>query len=208
MSERIGGKARVFDFDDTIIKRETVTRLSGLVFGKLRPNNLPNLTLSEIARLNLNHKRTDTLIITFKELLSFKTHARRNVFPQVEEEFKISTREGVAIYGNTGRSNKAEWVGMTEETLQRGKVFDYFKDIFYTPDGVRTAVSKAHVIQLLLGKYEEIEFYEDDPRTVKFIALLFPSVKINFIQNKTTGLLVSQKELEQFPNVTRVAAFM
>lgn len=200
-------RARVFDFDDTLIGREAVTRVSGLVMGRIRPHRSPNLTVADISQLNLNHSRVDIPINRLKERISFEFHARRNVYPGVLRAFEKLVADGTDIYGNTGRSHKGRWVDMTGETLHRGRVAEYFKGIFYTPDGVRTAVSKAHALLMLIEHYAEVEFDDDDPRTARFIAELFPNVQVNLVQHKSTGLLISRNELNELPNLRRVAVF-
>lgn len=205
--ERAGARARVFDFDDTLIGRELVTRSLGLVSGKVRPHKLPTLTREKIAQLDINHDRVDGHVVGWKEVISFRVHARRSVLPGVKDELERLADQGVNIYGNTGRSNKADWVDMTDETLYRGRVRDHFKGIFYTPEGTKTAVSKAHGLHLLLEQYDQVEFDDDDPRTARFIATMFPEVQVNLVQYGSTGLLVARHELETFPNLRRVAVF-
>jgi len=205
MANELRKNARVFDFDDTIIRRETVTHLSGLVIGKLRAPHSPIVTSEDIERLDLNHSPVSTLITGLREKTSLRVHALRKVYPGIKKEFEKLTAEGTDIYGNTGRSSKKEWVDMTEDTLQRGGVIDYFKRIFYTPDGTKAIISKAHAIDSLTRQYDQIEYYEDDPRTALFIARLFPHVNVNLVQYGLTGLLASKTELSQFPNLKRVA---
>lgn len=205
MKEQLNPKARVFDFDDTIIGRESITRLSGLVMGKIRPHRPLALTTDDVSQLRLNHGRVAVPISNFRERISFEFHARRNVYPGVVYEFERLAADGIDIYGNTGRSHKGNWVDMTEETLRRGEIDEYFKGVFYTPDGVRTAVSKAHAILKLKKQYKEVEFDDDDPRTARFIAKLFPNVKVNLVQHEFTGLPISRRELEGLPNLRRVA---
>lgn len=205
MKEHLNPKARVFDFDDTIIGREGITRLLGLVVGRIRPHRPLDLTTDDVSQLQLNHGRIAIPISNLKERISFEFHARRNVYSSVAYEFERMVADGTDIYGNTGRSHKGDWVDMTEETLQRGKIAEYFRGVFYTPDGVRTAVSKAHAILKLREQYEEVEFDDDDPRTARFVAKLFPDVKVNLVQHGLTGLLVSRSELDNLPNLRRVA---
>ncbi len=206
-TELIGKKARVFDFDDTLIGREWVTRISGSAIGRIRPHSLPTFSLDDVFLLDLNHGRVPVSISGLKERISFEFHARRNVYPGVKRELEIMAAERVDIYGNTGRSHKREWVDMTEETLRRGGVREYFKGIFYTPDGTRTAVSKAHGIQILTGQYEEVEFDDDDPRTAYFIAQLFPAVRVNLIQHGSTSLFLARRILDDPSNIRRVGVF-
>lgn len=205
MINELGKNARVFDFDDTIIGRETVTCLSGLVMGKLRSCHAHKVTSGDIERLNIDHSPINIPVTGLKEKISLKIHALRKVYPGIREEFERLAATGTDIYGNTGRSHKKEWVNMTEETLRKGKVADYFRGIFYTPDGIRTAISKAHAIDRLTKQYDQVEFDEDDPRTALFIAKLFPHVNVNLIQYGSAGLLVSKTELSQYPNLKRAA---
>lgn len=206
-AELIGKKARVFDFDDTLIGRELITRISGSAIGRIHPHNLPTFSLDDIAQLDLNHGRVPAFISGLKERISFGFHARRSVYPGVRGELEKIAAEGVDIYGNTGRSHKGEWIDMTEETLYRGGVGEYFKGIFYTPDGIRTAVSKAHGIQILTGQYEEVEFDDDNPRTAYFIAQLFPAVRVNLIQHGSTSLFLARRVVDDPSNIRRVGVF-
>ncbi|MBI4079470.1 MAG: hypothetical protein HY429_04220 [Candidatus Levybacteria bacterium] len=160
-----------------------------------------------MSQLNLNHSRVDIPINGLKERISFEFHARRKVYSGVEHEFKKLVAEGTDIYGNTGRSHKGQWVDMTEQTLHRGGVAEYFKEIFYTPDGVITAVSKAHALLKLTELYKDVEFDDDDPRTARFIAKMFPYITVNLVQHGPAGLLVSRSELDELPNLRRVAVF-
>jgi len=205
--ETTGSTARVFDFDDTLLGRERITRLMGLVVGKVRPQHVPHLSAEEITQLNINHGRVEGEVKGRVEKTAFDWHAGRRVYPGVKEELEKLTSEGVDIYGNTGRPNKGAWVDMTHESLDRQGIGTYFRDIAFTPKGIKTAVSKAHRLWELSQQYEQVVMDEDDPRTVRFLATVLPDVQINYIQYGTSGLLVSRRELEAFPNVRRVAVF-
>jgi len=198
-------RVKVFDLDDTLISRGPPARILGLAGGKIRPHRPPNLSSQQIAKLNIGHHKVDGNIHGFFEQLSFSVHAGRSMIPGVRQELERFDKEGFDIYGNTGRSNKAPWVDMTEKTLENGGVKYFFKDIFYTPDGIKTAVSKAHGIHVLLTRYSNLEFYDDDPRTALFIARTFPNIQVNLVQYGTTGLLVARSEMEQVSNLRRIA---
>ena len=201
-------KARVFDLDDTLLEgRETFTRASSLIMSRMLSRNLPNLEIANISGLNLNHSRVDLPINSLKERISFELHARSKVYPGVIDELEKIADSGTDIYGNTGRPHKGDWVDMTEETLRRGGIAEYFRGVFYTPDGIRVAVSKAHAVLGLTERYEQVEFDDDDPRTARFIAQLFPNVKVNLVQHGFTRLLVSRTGLDKLPNLRRVAVF-
>jgi hypothetical protein len=119
--------ARVFDLDDTLIGREAIARGLGLVKGTLRGYSLPNLTREQIAQLDINHDRVEGRVTSIADGVSFTVHSRRNVLPGVKEELERLTGQGADIYGNTGRSNVAPWVDMTEETLRKGGIKDHFR---------------------------------------------------------------------------------
>jgi|SRR3989344_5137105 len=197
-------KARAFDFDDTLIGRQRVTRIGGAVIGKAKPHHLPDLTAEQIAALQLNHNIRSGGIHSPIEAISYFFHSIRSVYPGVKQELE-TLAEGTDIFGNTGRSNKDPWVQMTRQTLRRGEVYDLFRGVFYTPEKTRTAVSKAHVVSILSELYEEVEFDDDDPRTARFIAERYPNIKVNLVQYGSTGLLMSSRELDQVPNLRRVA---
>ena len=208
MKEQLHLKARAFDLDDTlIVGRETFTRASSLIMSRILSHHLPNLEIAHIAGLNLNHSRVNLPINSLKERISFELHARSKVYPGVIDELEKIADSGTDIYGNTGRPHKGDWVDMTEETLRRGGVAEYFRGVFYTPDGIRTAVSKAHAVLELTERYEQVEFDDDDPGTAYFIANLFPRVKVNLVKHRFTGLFVSRSELDKLPNLRRVAVF-
>lgn len=196
--------ARVFDFDDTLLGREWPTRLAGLALGVVHPQHLPSLTRDEIAKLDLNHERVEGRVKGWRERKAFEAHAKRRVYPGVREELERLQAEGVEIFGNTGRPNKGEWVDMTYASLDKQGIGEFFRDkVAFTPRGVKTAVSKGHNLHQLSELYGEIEQDEDDGRTVRFLAGLFPDVTFNYVQYGTTGLLVSRAELDALPNVRR-----
>jgi len=197
-------EARSCDLDDSLIEREGITRGLGLAIGRIKPHRFPPydaLTLPDVSR-----DIVDLPITSLAEQISFTAHSKRSVFSEAIELVEQDAADGIHIYGNTGRSNKRIWTKMTEETLRRAGINQYFQDIFYTPDGVKTAVSKASGLKFLLTKYEKVSHLEDDPRTAAYIALLFPMVDVYLIQYESTGLLFSRKEMERFPNIHRIVS--
>ena len=205
--ERVSRKVCVADFDDTTIGREKIIRYLALIGGTIHPHKLPNLTREDISNLDINHNRVEGHVKGWWEDKTFRVHRRRKILPGVRDKLARLVDQGVDIYGNTGRSNKSDWVDMTDETLQRGGVRNYFKEIFYTPEGTKTAVSKAHGLYLLLEQYDDLEFYDDDPRTTHFIAAMFPEIQVKLIQYRSTGLLVARRDLETLPNLKKITSF-
>lgn len=199
--------ARVFDLDDTVLERELITRCVGLVAGRARKSSIPELTLADIAKLKIGHERVEGSIKNPIEHWKWKFHASREVYLEALRELLKTRDSGVDIYVATGRSNKTPWVDITEGSLTRGSAAPYISKIFYTPDGVSTMVSKAHVLYLLSWEYEKIEFDEDDPRTVLFLAKLFPYMTINYRRHRSTSMLVPNRLLNELPNVHVLPAF-
>lgn len=200
-------RAISYDLDDVVIDRGIPSRVAGLVVWKVkphqiivpRPQGIPVITRGVV----------DSPIKDVREMLSFAFHARRRVVPGVKAVLEANVALGIDVYGNTGRSNKRAWVEMTRRTLESGGVAGYFRDIFYTPDGIKNFLSKAAAIRDLRGKYGEgmVEHYEDDPRTAYRLAMLFPDVSIYLVHYGTTGLSFSRRELDALPNLHRVAVF-
>lgn len=199
-------KAQVFDLDDTIFARERIIRVLGFINGKLHPQSHSLLMRADIMRFEINHGRVDSQIEGWKERLAFEAHARRQIFPWVLRILEALAEEGVDIYGNTGRPSKTEWVDMTYESLDKEGIGKFFTDVAFTPEGVKTAVSKAHRLDQLARFYgnKRVEYFEDDPRTIIFLAPLFPEIRINYVQHKLSGLLVPDHELMEFGNVQKV----
>ena len=196
--------AIVTDLDDTVTPREGYTRIGGAIKGRLRPHHLPDLSIRDITKLELYHFRVNTPVKKWKEKISLAFHARRQVDPRVREEFEACIENEEDIYVATGRSNKSTWVDVTERTLQQGGIRDLIKEVYYTPKGARTAVSKAHVLYIVTQSYDQVRFDEDDPWTIQFIAPLFPDVQINYIWHRATALSLPKGMMDQYPNVREV----
>lgn len=201
-------EAYVVDFDDVVYDRGEFTRLVGLTTGKLHPQSLPDFCLTDIVNLRLEHGPVDIKTSSLLEMLSLLSHSRRKIYPGVLEFFGELITSGVDIYGNTGRSNKIDWVQMTDKSQRENGINHLIKGVYYTPGKIRTAVSKAHVLWLLLQEYEKVTFKDDDPRTIIYIADLFsdvPNIHLEYAVHKTTSLLVPAREIDRRPNIKRVA---
>jgi phosphoglycolate phosphatase-like HAD superfamily hydrolase len=191
-------RAMVFDLDDTLLKRSFIERNMTLLVERTRPYQLPLFTRKEIALLDINHSPINQPFTNLIEQVAFKLLSERKIFPGATDTIKRLTDQGFDIYINTGRPNKSVWADMTNETLNNSGIKDYFKQIFYTPEGIDTAVSKAHTISLLSQLYgADIEFSDDDIRAAHFVALTFPEIQVNLIQYKLSRRI----NLEQFPNI-------
>ncbi len=109
------------------------------------------------------------------------------------------------VYGNSGRPNKRPWVDMTVRTLKKGMVYTRFKDIFFRPHGVSGIESKGAAIAELTKKYDHVTHIDDDPWVIFGLAKVFPDVQFTLVQDLDFGILVTNEELQRFPNVRRVA---
>lgn len=117
----------------------------------------------------------------------------------------IQSSQTSDVYGNTGRSNKKVWVDMTKESLEKVGLLRYFTDIAFRPEGYTTIESKLEKILRLKERYDEIDYYDDNPADALPIAALFPTVQVKIVQDLSTGILFSKVELDRFPNVERIA---
>lgn len=196
-------EAHSYDLDDTLIGRSGSARMVGFFEGKILSHHLPSYTsdvLPEIQRV------TSDTSLSVIERLSLTFHSHGKVLPGVPGNIEQDVSDGIHVYGNTGRPNKTAWVDMTERTLHKGGILTQFEDIFYTPHGMKTAVSKAVALKELAARYRKVAHYDDDPKTAVYLATLFPDVQIYLIQSGVTGLLYSREEIARVPNIHRIAA--
>ena len=171
-------EAKVFDLDNTLIKRTPLEK--SIIFLKQRksPHKLPIYTREEIARLDINHLPIEQPSAGLSEYLSLQLIAKSKLFPGIADEIKRLADQGLDIFANTGRPNKSIWADITKETLEKEGVIDYFKEIFYTPQNTDVAVSKAHTLHLISERYNILEFSDDDARVAHYTALTFPDLNL------------------------------
>lgn len=203
---RGGEKAWSLDIDDTLVQRERITRVLGVIGQAYKPHLFPPF-LKPAKIPDMDHRvRNDPL--SNKENISFKAHKRRKTTPETVTALQGAVETGIDLYGNTGRSNKKEWVDMTARQMQTERLDKYLKGIFFTPKDIKGELSKAHAIKLLLEKYEEVTHFDDDPRTAYYLARVFqdePKVKIRLVKRQLADRLFSFEELKKFPNLQIVA---
>lgn len=203
MPER-GRIAHAYDFDDTLLNRSRSIRVGALIFRRIfqrHHDQLPPIdSISPLVR-----DVRETPITTLGELISYAHHSIIGLIPGVKEVLEADKAEGVDIYGITGRSNKRPWVDMTNRTLEKEGIEPLFTDVLFTPKGYRTAVSKADGLRTLQEMYEEVEFSDDDPETIAYLAGQFPDITFNYVHYGSTGLIYSEMEHRQFPNVHSVS---
>jgi hypothetical protein len=142
--------------------------------------------------------------LSFMEHRELQFITKRSVIPKATEI--IESIQADIIIGNTGRSNSQEMVNLTNEQLRDGKIFDKLEYVNFKPDGVSPDESKYWTLMELqeMG-YADITHYDDNAMTIRRLTLLLPKMKFVIVQDLTSGILFSRKEMKNFPNVTRIA---
>jgi hypothetical protein len=149
--------------------------------------------------------------LTVEQAKELKRHAERAV-----SEDAINFVNGITsdiIVGNTGRPS---WDRMTGETIARldeARILGKFDRFYFKPDGKSSDGSKFWALKDMEEEFERIygdnfaiDHYDDNARTVKRFAPLFPNINFFIVQDLTTGILFSEAERRKFPNVRRIAS--
>ncbi len=137
------------------------------------------------------------------EELSFLLHTRRGVKPEAAA-FVAQLPPDVVIFGNTGRPNNRPMVDMTNGQLYIAGIDGYFEDVLFKPKGVESDESKYWGLEEL-SKFYDITHYDDNAKAVRRLAPKLPHVRFVIVQDLTSGILFSKKEMEKYPNVARIA---
>lgn len=141
--------------------------------------------------------------LSFKDRINYFRHSMpvtreaKQVIPQLAQT--------VDIYANSGRVNTSAWSDKADRTLARAGIRDHFKGIYLKPLGTRGLVSKIAAVRELREMYDKVTHVDDNPLDALPIAKAFPDVEVVILQDLSTGLLVSMRELQEYPNVRRVA---
>ncbi|OGE28649.1 hypothetical protein A2867_04355 [Candidatus Daviesbacteria bacterium RIFCSPHIGHO2_01_FULL_40_11] len=180
------------DLDDCVLWREVLTRLFGHAKNMALRPALPKKSLDDIPQLD--HTPKDLSIKGPKEVISAFFHFRRTAIPGVAEELREEIANGALVYGITGRKATKAWAEMTEAQLIRENI--PLTAVYMTPKKSSDLESKADSIRQL----EITDFYEDDRRTLRYLAKLFPRVRFNYINHGLAHL--TEKELAENPNIT------
>lgn len=190
MSELVGPRIEGFDIDDTLVRRELVTRFFGSVKGRFA-HSLPKYTLDDLPVLD----HTPQAIAGVKSQ-SLYWHSRRGAIEGVAERLKTKATEGTSLIGISGRPATLEWDDMTREQLARLGIF--LNDVVLTPPGVSTTASKADVIRTLGVS----EFSDDDGKTQFYLSGLFPDRMFNWVRHGLANIPpVMEATLASRPNV-------
>jgi hypothetical protein len=189
-----------FDLDGVLIKRPIPAQFAAFKpWSYNKPLDLnSDYPICAIGKIPQNRP------LSFIEKAELQFITKRSVIPEAAEI--IDRIQADIIIGNTGRSNNSRMVNLTTEQLHRGKILNKLDYVNFKPDGMSPDESKYWALRELIGKgYTNIIHYDDNARTVKRLALLLPEVKFVIVQDRTSGILFSRKEMEKYPNVTRIS---
>lgn len=193
-------ESHLFDFDDILFDRGQVTRLIGLLAGSLKPYRSQKFVVADLQ--HVNREILDNPPASVFEWLSLLAHSHRRVIHGVVPFLRQLSENGAVICGNTGRRATRMWMEMTQQALERGKIASYFKDVFYTPVNTPTAVSKAAALQKFIENDYRVFHYDDDPRTICYLAALFPRASFGLVYYPITSRLIPAPEIMEYPNIT------
>ena len=141
--------------------------------------------------------------LTRGEFNEITRHAKRAVKPEVAY---LINQTDVPIFGNTGRYNHISMVTVTLRELEKAGIRDKFVDVLFKPHGVESDEGKYWGIREMKDKgYTNIVHYDDNARTVRRLAQALHDVRFVIVQDLTSGILFSLKEMKKFPNVARIA---
>jgi len=193
MAERV--LVRSIDADDTLVDRGPLLRAWGLAVEKARRRTHKAVSLDSIPQMG--HAAIDIPVKSIPERLFLIAHSRRKLLNGVSEalsESLVGERHSKNIV-NTGRSNKLEWTRMTVDQFTNLGIDPYFLRYTFKPSGVSSTASKLDVIRQLIKDGNDVEHYDDDPRTALVIADAFPNVTVNLLHHTLTGMMIPREQL-------------
>lgn len=150
----------------------------------------------------------DRTVVDERLSLKDRINYLRHSMPATKEAKRVIPQlaQDVDIFANSGRVNTTAWRDKADRTLAKAGIRDYFKGIYFKQPGTRGVVSKIVAIAELREKYDKVTHVDDNPKDALPIARAFPDVDVVILQDLSTGLLVSMKELQEYPNVRRVSS--
>lgn len=143
--------------------------------------------------------------LSVKEAVLLWFHGRRNIIERAVVE--INKKRGDK-YGNTGRLYKTPWVEMTNRQLD-GHI-NNLVDIFFTPEGIKSTISKGAAIIELLDKkqYKRVTHIDDNPLTIFLLAKYFrdiPEVNFVLVRDESSDFLLAGINMDDYSNVQVVS---
>ncbi len=190
------------DIDGVLVDRR-IESFFDLFKYRLFNTSPPTRTLNDI--LPIDHNPVDIkfsgisgIINGVKENISFRFHSHRTPIPGVAEKIRdevetVKDNQQIIWYAVSGRRATFRWTQMTVNQLR--DMFIPRDNIYLTPVGTSGLDCKADIIRQL----GITEFYEDDRRTILFLARLFPGVAFKFVD--LGGCSFIEKDREQNTNI-------
>ena len=179
------------DLDGVVFGRTIEGFFSRIRYMVLRPSP-PKHALADIPQLD--HTPVVVSIRNPLEAMSVFFHYRRTAIPGVAEMLRQEIAKGTPVYGISGRRATKPWAEMTQAQLIRENI--PLAAVYLTPKGSSGLESKADSIR----KLRVTHFYEDDRRTLLYLAKLFPHVRFNYIDHGLAQL--TEKDLAENTNIT------
>ena len=178
-------------------------RAWGLITEKAKLGRHRAVTLYSVSQMN--HGPVNIPIKSPLEKLYLAAHARRKLLEGVHAGLsRLDNIDDNSVNTvNSGRSNKRAWTEMTIGQFRRLYIDLFFLRGSYAfkPDCASSTESKVDVIRSLNPNYNDVEHYDDDPRTAVVIADLFPNVKVYLVHHSITGLMIPRRQLCLCPNL-------
>lgn len=142
--------------------------------------------------------------LTRKERAELDIHSGRYVKPEVAE--LIRSMQVDTKIGNTGRPNTLPMITMTMDRLKEGGIESELEYVLFRIDEVSSDESKYWELKELENEgYTDIVHYDDNARTQRRLARALPHIRFVIVQDLTSGILFPRWEMENFPNVARIA---
>lgn len=197
MSDTERKSAVSLDFDGVVFPRFPMQ----LAVLKPWAYNAPIMPGEPITRVHRDSPERESLEEYSKG--DFKRHAGRKVKPEAAAFVKSLHVD--AIFGNTGRRNHESWIEMTRDLLEEGGIDDLFTDFYFKPEGWDSDQSKYWALEEIARMGYRFTHYDDNARTIRRLAPEFPDHRFVIVQDLTSGILFSKREMERHPNVMRIA---
>lgn len=139
-----------------------------------------------------------------KEISELNRHIGRPIRPEIAGVIRRMTEH--MHVGNTGRPNNRPMIMHTIERLLDAGLAGVFDHIYFKPEGVEPDESKYWaLVELRTIGHTNITHYDDNARTVRRLAEELRDIRFVIVQDLTSGILFSRKEMQKFPNVARIA---
>lgn len=195
-------RAGSFDMDGVIVNR--IPLQFGAVVSKLltpksynQPFNPKSPPITREDRENY-----DRPVLNGEKFL-LRLHARRS--PKKGIDQILYSTDFSAVFGNTGRPGSKLWRDMTYTQLRSTNIADKFEYVYFKPGKISSHESKYWALKELESLGYVFTHYDDNAQTVRLLAPHFPHSNFVIVQDLTSGILFSSREIEEYNNVKRIS---